>query len=131
MGTNFYLRRKEPTVKDTVHIGKRSWGWLFHWDSCDEIDYPRWCDEDPSAYQSDSLPHSITCVDDIRAYLKTGEWELVDEYGEVYPDWEAEIDGFCNWDGGKSRGKFTYRLGTTTKRARYSTVEAVSAKEET
>ena len=102
MGTNFYLRRKEPTVKDTVHIGKRSWGWLFHWDSCDESEYPRWCDEDPSAYQSDSLPHSITCVDDIRAYLKTGEWELVDEYGEVYPDWEAEIDGFCNWDGGKS-----------------------------
>ena len=63
MGTNFYLRRKEPTVKDTVHIGKRSWGWLFHWDSCDESEYPRWCDEDRGQYVYE-LTHSIKREDD-------------------------------------------------------------------
>ena len=101
MGTNFYLRQKQPTVRRTIHIGKRSWGWLFHWDSCDEIDYPRWCDEDRDQYVYE-LPHSIKSVEDIRAYLRTGEWELVDEYDNVFPDWEAEIEGFCQWDGGKS-----------------------------
>lgn len=101
MGTNFYLRQKQPTVRRTIHIGKRSWGWLFHWDSCDEIDYPRWCDEDCDQYVYE-LPHSIKSVEDIRAYLRTGEWELVDEYDNVLPDWETEIDGFCQWDGGKS-----------------------------
>lgn len=101
MGTNFYLRQKQPTVRRTIHIGKRSWGWLFHWDSCDEIDYPRWCDEDRDQYVHE-LPHSIKSVEDIRAYLRTGEWELVDEYDNVLPDWEAEIEGFCQWDGGKS-----------------------------
>ena len=101
MGTNFYLRQKQPTIRRTIHIGKRSCGWLFHWDSCDEIDYPRWCDEDTDQYVYE-LPHSIKSVEDIRAYLRTGEWELVDEYDNVLPDWEAEIDGFCQWDGGKS-----------------------------
>ena len=101
MGTNFYLRRKQPTIRQTVHIGKRSWGWKFHWDSCDETNYPRWCDEDPDWEDAKSLPHSITCVEDIRAYLRTGDWELVDEYNEVHEDWEAEIEGFVNWDGGR------------------------------
>jgi len=100
MGTNFYVRRKQPTIHETIHIGKRSWGWLFHWDSCDENSYPRWCDEDPAI--GEGLPHGIHSVEDVRSYLRTGEWELVDEYGDVYPDWEPEIDGFCQWDGGKS-----------------------------
>ena len=102
MGTNFYLRRKQPTIRQTVHIGKRSWGWRFHWDSCDEADYPRWCDDDPSSSSEDVLPHSIKSVDDIREYLRSGDWELVDEDNEVYDDWEAEIDGFLHWDGGKA-----------------------------
>lgn len=101
MGTNFYIREKKPTIKKAVHIGKRSWGWKFHWDSCDEAMHPRWCDNDPSL-DTCPLPHSIKCVEDVRSFLRTGDWELVDEYGEVFPDWEAEIDGFISWDGGKS-----------------------------
>lgn len=104
MGTNYYLRRKKPTLHETVHIGKQSWGWLMHWDSCDDTSWPRWCDNDHghSDEARPSLPHSIHSVKDIRSYLKTGEWELVDEYGEVYDDWESKIDLLCSWDGGKA-----------------------------
>lgn len=98
MGTNFYLRKKQPTIHETIHIGKRSWGWLFHWDSVDKSNWPRWCDED---HPMSELPHSIHSVDDIRAYLKTGEWELVDEDGIVHPMWESTLRGFMHWDGGK------------------------------
>ena len=101
IGSNFYIRRKQPTIHETVHIGKRSWGWLFHWDAVDESQWPRWCDED-HVQPYPELPHSIHSVEDIREYLRTGEWELIDEYGEVYEDWEAEIDGFIHWDGGKA-----------------------------
>lgn len=101
MGTNYYLVRREPTIREAVHIGKRSWGWRFHWDSCDEADWPRWCDTDHTLPRPE-LPHGIHSVEDVRAYLRTGEWELVDEYGEAHPDWEAEIEGFCAWDGGRA-----------------------------
>jgi len=97
-GTNYYIRERKPTIKKAIHIGKRSWGWLFHWDSCDEINYPRWCDEDPD-WEGQKLPYSIHSVEDIRSYLRTGEWELVDEYGTVYQDWEAEIAELVAWGG--------------------------------
>ena len=86
MGTNYYLQRKQPTIRETVHIGKRSWGWRFHWDSCDEASWPRWCDTDHTAPRPE-LPHGIHSVEDVRSFLRTGEWELVDEYGEAHPDW--------------------------------------------
>jgi hypothetical protein len=34
-------------------------------------------------------------------YLKTGEWELIDEYGMVYDDWEEELNGLVEWNGGE------------------------------
>lgn len=102
MGTNYYLRKKQPTIHESIHIGKQSWGWYMHWDSCDESDWPRWCDTDHVPPYPE-LPHSIHSVEDIRAYLRIGEWELVDEYGEVYEDWEQELDFLCSWDGGKGR----------------------------
>ena len=105
MGTNFYLQRKKPTIRESVHIGKRSFGWLMHWDACDESMWPRWCDTDHSCSFDDEyepkLPHSIHSVEDIRSFLRTGEWELVNEYGEVSADWEGELEKLCAWDGGK------------------------------
>lgn len=53
MGTNFYLQRKKPTLRETIHIGKQSFGWAMHWDSCDEQNWPRWCDEDHSRMYRD------------------------------------------------------------------------------
>lgn len=111
-GTNFYLHRKKPTIHEAVHICKRSWGWRTSWQESTndgtENAWPRWCDEDPCKdedghWKSErTLPWEIHSVDDIRRYLRTGEWELVDEYGEVYPDWETEIQGLVDWDGGKA-----------------------------
>lgn len=125
MGSNYYIVKAKPTIHEAVHIGKCSWGWEMGWQATYEGDWPRWCDEDPMAdedgrYLSDrGLPHSINSVDDIRAYLETGEWLLVDEYGTVYGeepheedlngggqekvnDWRTELAELEAWDGGKS-----------------------------
>ncbi len=108
MGTNYYLRKKEPTIHETIHIAKQSWGWRTSWQHTDERDWPRWCDDDPCVVSEDDgiivygpvLPWPIDSVDDIRRYLENGEWEIVDEYGDVAePD---VIDKLERWDGGKS-----------------------------
>ena len=36
MGTNFYLVKNAPTVRDPIHIGKSSCGWLFHFHAVNE-----------------------------------------------------------------------------------------------
>ena len=120
MGCNYYLHRKKPTIHEAIHIGKCSWGWEMGWQATDKGDWPRWCDEDhmrdeDGRYLSERvLPHAINSVEDIRAYLETGEWVLVDEYGTVYGeephekdgetvnDWRTEIDELESWDGGKA-----------------------------
>lgn len=33
MGTNFYAVRNRPSVEEPIHIGKRSAGWMFHFQS--------------------------------------------------------------------------------------------------
>lgn len=107
MGTNYYLVEKRPTMRRAIHVCKRSWGWKTSWQSTDENEWPRWCDEDHSLDESGQyatergLPHSIHSVEDVRALLRTGEWDLIDEYGEVYPDWRIKIDELEAWDGGK------------------------------
>ena len=112
MGCNWYIRRKKPTIHEAVHICKQSWGWRTSWQETTnagtENAWPRWCDDDPCKDENGqwvserTLPWEIRSVEDIRRYLRTGEWELADEYGEVYPDWEAEIDALVAWDGGKA-----------------------------
>lgn len=93
MGTNFYLRRTVPTIRETVHLCKRSMGWRTVWQATDEADWPRWCDRTAMA---SSLPHPIRSVDDAVELLFSGEWELVDENGEVYPDWGKQIHALVN-----------------------------------
>lgn len=78
MGTNIYMRRKEPRtieVYDEVHVGKLSYGWRAHFDGS-SMYQDQWYPE-----RDDNLPR-IGSMDDLRAYLATGEWELFDEYGE-------------------------------------------------
>ena len=36
MGTNYYLVKKQPTVREPVHIGKSSGGWLFLFQNQDQ-----------------------------------------------------------------------------------------------
>jgi hypothetical protein len=58
---------------DETHVCKLSYGWRAHFDgsSMHECD---WCE--------DSQRPRIGSMADLRGYLETGEWELVDEYGE-------------------------------------------------
>ncbi len=107
MGTNFYLRKKRPTMHETIHIAKRSWGWHTTWQQTDDWDWPRWCDRDPVGEPEDNrfghgpmLPWSIDSVDDVRRYLETGEWEVVDEYGDIAD--QSVIDELEGWDGGRA-----------------------------
>lgn len=114
MGTNFYLVKKVPTVHETVHICKRSWGWKTSWQATDSYEWPRWCDDDPCTnergeYIARHLPDSIKSVDDIVKYLKTGDWNLVDEYGHVYDDWQTELEELVQWDGGHHEGMEDYK----------------------
>lgn len=112
MGTNYYIRKKRPTIHEAVHICKQSRGWRTSWQESTndgtENAWPRWCDVDPCKDESGkylserTLPWEIHSVEDIRRYLRTGEWELVDEYGDAYPDWETEIERLVAWDGGKA-----------------------------
>ena len=76
MGTNVYLRRKVPRMVpeyDEVHVAKMSGGWRVHFDgsSMDEWREP----DDPR--------QRVGSMADLRGYLDTGDWELVDEYGYV------------------------------------------------
>ncbi len=78
MGTNVYLRRKEPRMVptyDEVHVCKMSAGWRVHFDGSSARDN---CWEPLDEHQP-----RIGSMDDLRGYLSTGEWELVDEYDNV------------------------------------------------
>ena len=73
MSTNIYLRRREPRMVpeyDEVHVCKLSYGWRAHFDGSSALEdcgerHPR-----------------VGSMDDLRGYLDSGEWELVDEYGD-------------------------------------------------
>ena len=76
MGTNIYIQRKVPRMVptyDCTHIAKLSWGWRAHFDGSSMA--REFHEDDPSP--------RIGSVADIRSYLETGEWELVDEYGRA------------------------------------------------
>lgn len=77
VSTNIYLRRKEPRMVpeyDETHVAKLSGGWRAHFDGSSAAGVP-WEPVDEHAPRVGSM-------DDLRGYLDTGDWELVDEYGE-------------------------------------------------
>lgn len=71
-----------PTY-DEIHVAKLSGGWRAHFDgsSMDE-----WRDAD------DPRPR-VGSMADLRGYLDTGDWELVDEYGEA-----CTLEDVLAWD---------------------------------
>ena len=74
MGTNIHLRRKEPRMVpeyDEVHVCKLSYGWRVHFDGSSALE--DWSEHRPR----------VGSMDDLRGYLDSGEWELVDEYGDA------------------------------------------------
>lgn len=77
MGTNIYLRRREPRMVpeyDEVHVCKMSYGWRAHFDGSSAAG-TSW------EYGEEGTRPRVGSMDDLRGYLESGEWELVDEYG--------------------------------------------------
>lgn len=75
MGTNIYIRRKTPRMVpeyDEVHVCKLSYGWRAHFDGSSALE-PSWTNS--------KIPR-VGNMDDLRDYLDTGEWELIDECGD-------------------------------------------------
>ena len=98
MGTNFYLRRVKPReVHDEYHIAKRSGGWKIHFQDSTDAEQSWW--EGSGAPQ----PPSWHSVADLRNLLKSGDYQLSDEYGRVWEPGEDSIREFeelCAWNGG-------------------------------
>lgn len=76
MGTNFYLRNKKPRlVYDETHIAKTSWGWK------------------PSF---ECHAGEIESVKQLKTVYDSGEYTIVDEYGDEY-NWEEFDDRVLKW----------------------------------
>lgn len=98
MGTNYYLRCREPRmVYDSYHVAKRSSGWEPSFEG-----YPYEGD-----YAHDGLDDerpAIGSVADIKAAYDTGLYDIVDEYGSklTWDEFERDVVG---WDGGRGRAR--------------------------
>jgi len=86
MGTNYYVARTKATLESPIHIGKASAGWLFLFQTQNEI----W--HDP--------PIVWNTYEQVKEWLRknvveSGEYAIVDEY-----DCIVTYDEFCervNW----------------------------------
>lgn len=99
MGTNFYLRKVKPRmVYDEYHIAKRSYGWRIYFQDSEEYKY----EDNPPIYHS---------VEDIRKLLESGEYQLVNEYGDTWePGVESikEFNELCKWNVGNEYDGMSY-----------------------
>lgn len=76
MSVNFYIRRTKPILCfPEFHIGKRSFGWKALYQANSEPE---------DLYQFETQRPVVKTVADIEAAVESGEWEIVDEYGETY-----------------------------------------------
>lgn len=87
MSENFYLRRVVPrTVHDEFHLCKRSAGRrVCFQDSSRNVAEPGARDEAPPA-----CPR-FTSVAEVRELLASGEWQIADEYGDVWEPGEESL----------------------------------------
>ena len=124
MGTNYYLRRVRPReVHDEYHVCKTSIGWATHFQS-DDWYHPERRDNpllSPNGYSAGQLrwPDEVHGevvpewheVADIRALLRSGDWQLADEHGTVFGPGEDSLrmlSQLC-MRRGRDDGQFDYR----------------------
>ncbi len=74
MGTNFYAVLNRPTVRRPIHIGKRSAGWLFNFESYNE--------------PYDDPPLVWNTYDQVKSWLQEyvsekSEYVIMDEYDRI------------------------------------------------
>lgn len=106
MGTNYYLRRVKPReVYDEYHICKCSAGWKVHFQ--DSTEY-RW-EEDAPSYHS---------TEDIKYLLSTGEYQLMNEYDDIFDPGEASLEKFNKVLNHEPDGDESYVTGSDYRDAR-------------
>lgn len=93
MGTNYYLKATRPReVYDEVHIAKCSSGWKPSFQASDETEFTP----------------AVNSVDDMQRLAESGEWSIVNEYGEAL-SWEEFSEEVLNWE-----SEFNYRTHLDT-----------------
>ena len=98
MGTNYYLRSKTPKeYYPEYHLTKTSAGWRPLWQvhttSSDDMNEP-----------------NIRSINDIKNLVKSGEWEILDEYDRKI-SWDEFNDRVINWGGSKTNKRDHSNLG--------------------
>lgn len=75
MSTNFYLKRTKPILTfPEFHIAKRSYGWTPLYEANSKAD---------DIWSFETERPVVNSVEDIKRYVDSGEWEIVDEYDDV------------------------------------------------
>jgi len=85
MGTNYYLVKNGPSVREPIHIGKSSAGWLFNFQSQNKT----W-DEPHVAWNTyNQVKDTLR-----RLTVDTTDYVIMDEYDETisYEDFCALVD---------------------------------------
>ena len=76
MGTNYYAVRNRPSVSSPIHIGKASCGWLFHFQSQNDL----WNDP-PVVWNTYSQ-----VKDWLYKYtVESNDFVIMDEYDRIVP----------------------------------------------
>lgn len=76
VSTNFYIRRTKPILCfPEFHLAKRSAGWK-------PLHQANFYAEDGFSFETERPV--IESREDIKRYVDSGEWEIVDEYGTEY-----------------------------------------------
>ena len=86
MSTNFYLRRTKPILTfPEFHIAKRSHGWKPLYEANSMAD---------DVWSFETERPVVSSVDDIKRYVDSGEWEVIDEYDSpmTYDEFRAYMD---------------------------------------
>ena len=86
MSTNFYLRRTKPILTfPEFHIAKRSHGWKPLYEANSKAD---------DIWSFETERPVVNSVDDIKGYVDSGEWEIIDEYDSpmTYDEFKAYMD---------------------------------------
>lgn len=76
MGTNYYAVKNGPTIREPIHIGKSSMGWMFAFQTQNQ----KWTDP-PAVWNT--YPQLVDWL--YKYTVDSEEYVIIDEYDEVIP----------------------------------------------
>ena len=107
MSTNFYLRRTKPILTfPEFHLAKRSYGWTPLYEANSKAD---------DIWSFETERPVVDSVEDIKRYVYSGEWEIIDEYDDVktYDEFIAYMDtDFESEPGRRDHHEMGYPIST-------------------